>query len=217
MQALKDAWAAWKAALGVIWQNLVQVIALNLLWLVTAFPIVTAGPATLAAYWWGARVLRDEREVGYPIYFKAFKRFFLKGLVWFVGWVVVLYLAYLNLQVWGILLPPMGAAVVQMVWYYALLFLAAMQPYLLEALTVDEEPWGQALKQSAWQVVANPTYSHVHLVIPALLVYVASRYATVSAVVLTAMILLFWTVVAEKVPWKYGAPPPTRRNIEDVL
>lgn len=216
---MRDGWNAWKEALGLIWRNLLQVMIVNVLWTLTSALVVTLGPATLAAYWWNARVLRDEREPqSYPLFFKALVRLAVKGLVWSLGWVVVLYLAYISLMVWPQLLPPVGVAIAQFAWGYGLLYLLMMQPYLLEALAVDEEPWAPALKRSAWQVLANPLYSHMHLVIPVVGLAIAYNYNTPMLIVLAGALLLFMAVVADKTPWKYGEPPPRKQGrIEDVL
>lgn len=215
---MRDGWKAWINALGLIWRNLLQLMILNVLWVLISAPVVTLGPATLAAYWWGARVLRDEREPSsYPLFFKAFARLFVKGLVWSLGWAAVLYLAYISLMVWPQVLPPVGVAIAQFAWGYGLLYLLMMQPYLLEALAVDEEPWAPALKRASWQVLANPVYSHMHLLIPVLGLVIALNFSTPIIIVLAAALLLFMAVVADATPWKHGQPPPNKGRIEDVL
>lgn len=216
---MRAAWSAWKRAFSLIWEHLIRLIGLNLLWIAVSWLILPAGAATLALYWWIATGLRDGEESarGIKPFFQALRRYFWRGLVWKLGWALVLFLAYTNLTVWGERLPPVGAAVVQMAWLYGLIYLLAMQPYLLEALTVDERPWGEALKVSAWQVAANPLYSHAHLVIPAAGAVMAVQYATLLPIVIISLILTFMAVASEACPWKHGEPPPTQRRIEDVL
>lgn len=215
---MRAAWSAWKRALSFIGENAVRLIVLNLLWAAVAWLILPLGPATLALYWFIAVRVRDERdELRYTDLLKAMGRFFVRGLVWFVGWAAVIFLAYAGGVVWGQFLPPLAATVIRFAWVYALIYLAAMQPYLLEALTVDEESWGAALKRSAWQVMANPVYSHAHLLVPAAAVFIAAKTNTVASLVLVSLTMLFFAVAAADTPWKHGAPPPMDRRIEDVL
>ncbi len=215
---MRAAWKAWKQAGKMVWANVLRLIILNLIWFVIGFPIVTIGPATLAAYWWIATSVRDgQGNEPYTRFFQAMRRFAVKGLVWLAGWVVVIGLAAMGLKVWPQLLPPMGVAMVQIAWTYAILYLVAMQPYLLEYLTVEEKPWVPALKASAWQVLANPIYSHAHVAIAGVALGLAAQFSTVASIALVAVLLGFWTVAAAEVPWKHGRPRPIERRIEDVL
>jgi len=215
---VREGWAAWGKGFNLAWSNLVSLIGLNLLWLAVSWLVIPAGPATLAAYWWIATALREDKVgYGFRTLPGAFRRFFWKGLVWGLGWTVLLFLAYTNLTVWGEFLPPFATAVVEVVWIYGLLFAAAMQPHLLEFLTMEELPWGEALKRSVWQVVANPIYSHMYLLIPAIAVAAGVKFQTPAAVVLVSLVLAFAAAFGGNVPWKYGEPRPNKGRIEDVL
>lgn len=215
---MRPIWETWKKALKFFWENLVTLIVVNVLWVLTALPLVTVGAGTFAAYWWVAHVLRDghDRE-GLGQLLRAFRRFFWRGLIWSVAWALVLWLAVVGLTVWPRLLSPLGGAVVRVAWFYILIFLGALQPYLLEALTVEERPWGEALKRSAWHVVANPIYSHAQLLVPVTALGIGARFATFIPLVLISLIIAFLTVAAAEAPWKYGAPRPVSRRDEDVL
>lgn len=216
---MRAAWGAWKKAFSLGWENLVKLIGINLLWLSVSWLIIPIGPAIFATYWWVARSLRDEDESmkRLTIFYTGFRRFFWRGLLWSLGWVAVLLLAWTSLSVWPRLLPPMGTAIAEMLWLYALIFLAAMQPYLLEALTLEERPWGEAMKRAAWQVLANPIYSHLQLLIPIIALVIGFKFATLIPVVLVAVVMTFFAVAAQECPWKHGEPPPNRARIEDVL
>jgi uncharacterized membrane protein YesL len=218
---MRTAWGAWKRAFSLIWEHVVRLIVLNLLWLVTSLPLITVGPATLACYWWIATGIREDRpgqrDMGYGAFFKAFVRLFWRGLVWSLLWVVLLALAYTNLTVWPRLVPPFPAALIQVLWLYALMFFMAMQPYLLEDLAMEERPWGEALKRSVWHVMANPIYSHVQLIWPAVAAVIGSKTHTVFPIILIALLLLLYAVVADERLFRHGEPPPMARRMEDVL
>lgn len=215
---MRAAWMAWKRSWSLVWEHAIRLIVINLLWAATSFLVITAGPATLAAYWFIANHLRDgSGEAGYSEFFHAMRRFFVRGVIWLGAWALLVWLAWAGLAVYGQLLPPLGVAVVQVFWLYGLLYLAAMQPYLLEAITIGEKPWAPAIKESAWQVLANPIYSHIHLLIPAVAAVLAAKFITLWAIVLGALVLAFWAGAAAGVPWRYGQPKPVERRMEDVL
>ncbi|HWI61579.1 MAG TPA: YesL family protein [Symbiobacteriaceae bacterium] len=214
---MKAAVSAWKRAFGLAWSNMTGVVMLNVLWMVCSWLVVTVGPATLSAYWWAAHVIRDEQEQRPVAFFHAMKRFFWRGLLWEVCWVVIFLLAYSNLVVYGQWLAPLPAAIVRFLWAYALIFLVAMQPYLLEMLTMEDRPFLDAVKRSAWQVAANPIYSHIHLLVPVIAAFVAWRTTTLAATLLVALALIWWAVAAADLPWKYGEKRRHEVNIEDVL
>lgn len=215
---MQDLWAMWKRAGNLMWDSVVQVVVLNLMWMISTLPVITVGPATLAAYWWTARVLRDETEPqGYKNYFQAFRRLFWRGIVWTLLWAALIGIAYANLRMWPRVLPPLAGAIVAVLWYYILIFAAAMQPYLLECLAVEELPWLESLKRSAWQVAANPIYSHLNMPIPVIVIGIGLRFHTLIPVILVALVILFMAVAAADAPQKYGEPPKLGGRIEDVL
>jgi uncharacterized membrane protein YesL len=218
---MREAWNVWKKAVSLMWEHLIRLVVLNLIWVVVSIPLVTVGPATLALYWWVTTGVREDRpgnrDIQYTAYFKAFGRLFFKGLVWSVLWVLVLGLAWTNLQVWPRLVPAFVAALIEVVWLYFLLFFVAMQPYLLEHLAVDELRWGESLKRSAWHVLANPLYSHMHLAWPVAVVIIASKTHTVFPLILVALLMLVWSVIAGERPRRFGELPPLGGRLEDVL
>lgn len=214
---MREAWDAWKKAVSLAWDHLLRLVVLNLLWVLVSVPVITVGPATLAAYWWVATGVREDQPRPFTDFFKGFLKFMWRGLVWSLGWAVVLGLAFTNLNVWAKFLPPLVFAIVEVAWLYGLIFLAVMQPYLLEDLTVDERPWWASLKRSAWHVMANPIYAHMHLVWPVAAVIIAAKTTTVLPIVLVSLVITFFSVAAAELPWRHGEPPPSRGRIEDVL
>ena len=194
------AWNAWVRAAKAIWEHVVALVGLNLIWVALCLPLVTAGPATLAAYWWAARAVRDEKVEGFGEYFSALRRFFWRGLAWFLLWAIVLGLAWSNLAFWPTVTGPLFGAVIQMFWFYLLYFLACLQPYLLEALTVEGKSWREAIGGAVWRVLANPLYSHLNILLPLVLLIAGLRFQTLIPFVLVAVVIAFLTVVAAEVP-----------------
>lgn len=201
---------AWSLASRLTWQNLLQLMALNLVWFVCCLPIVTIGPATLAAYWFAARVLRDEdAPFSLGAYLKALGHYLVPGLVWFLAWVVVLFTAYSNLAFWPHLLPGFMTVALTILVVYVVWFLAAANAYYLEGLVVTGLRPLAALKNALWTTAANPLYSNL-LPFPlvfALTLSIALR--TVFFVILAAVVLLFAAVCAQQVPVRpREAPAP---------
>lgn len=214
---MRAAIAAWKRAFGLAWANLVGMMMLNVLWLVSSWLVITVGPATLSAYWWAAHVVRDEKEERPASFFAALKRFFVRGLIWELCWAVVLLLAWSNMVVYGQLMPPFVSAVLRVLWVYLLIFLLSMQPYLLEMLVMEDRRFWDAVKRSAWQVAANPVYSHFHVLILVIAGVVAAKTTTLIGILLVALVMVWWAVAAADVPQRYGERRKMEANIEDVL
>lgn len=214
---MRAAVETWKLALRFVWKNLLQIIVLNLFWSAISWLVLPAGPATFALYWFLAELRDNDDDLRTVMYFTALPRFIKDGLIWITGWILVLLLAYSNGYFWGAMLPPVAGWAVRFVWIYALAFLTAMQPYLLEALIVRGEGWKDALRRAAWQVGANPVYSHLHLLIPVVIAVVGYKTVTTFPLLLVSLGVAFMAIIAQEAPWKYGEPPPLERRLEDVL
>lgn len=215
---MRSAWAVWQKSFRLVREHPGQLVILNLLWMAVAWLLIPIGPATMAIYAFMARSMRDEEPgLRYADLPRLFGRYFVRGVVWFLGWVVLLLCAWTGSVVWGKLLPPLAGSVVLMLWSYLVLYYVAMQPYLLEELTIEESPWLPALKKAAWQVLANPLYSHIHLVIPAAALLLAQQTSTLAGLILVSLVLLVQAVAAVEVPQKYGQGQPMDRRIEDLL
>lgn len=192
--------ATWRRAGTLVWHRLPRVLLLGALWVLSSWPVVTAGPATLAAYRWAALNVRDERDESPLTFFRYLLDLLLPGLAWFMvaGLVALLFIA--NLRYWPQVLAPLPAAVVLAAWSYALVFLLAMQPHLLERVAVQRRRWPEALPASALAVALNPLYAHAQLLLPAAALYVGSRFHLALPLALASATLVFLAVSAADLP-----------------
>lgn len=196
-------WDSWQRAGLLAWANLTRLVGLNLIWVLVSWPLVTLGPATLAAYWWASGAVRDGGEkAGYGLFLLGVRRFFWRGLAWALGWAVLLGLAYANFIVGPRLLPPFVALVAGLGWVTGLVLLAAAQPYLLEALVVEERSWPESLGRAGLELLANPLYSLGQLLVPAAALALGLRFSALPLLVLGSVILLFSSVAADGAPYR---------------
>ncbi len=69
---------------GPLWRFLSllgDMVILHILWLVCSLPIVTVGPATVAAHWVAMKLVRDEGRGVFHEFFKSFKANLLQGII----------------------------------------------------------------------------------------------------------------------------------------
>lgn len=209
MNAVLD---SWTRAARLVWAGLPRLLLLGLLWILTAWPIVTAGPATLAAYRWVALYTREERE-GNPLeFFRHLIELFWPGLAWGAGIAATIALFWANLRYWTDALPPLPAAAVVAFWLYLLVFVAAMQPHLLERIAVERRPWREAFPAAALAVVLNPLYAHAQLALPVVAMWIGSLLSAIVPLALASATLVFLAVSAADLPLRPEAARPPRRD-----
>ncbi len=78
--------------------KLLDVLWLNLLWLVTSIPLITIGAATTAAFSVSLNMVDDEEGYITRTFFKEFKSNFKKGTIIWILQAVCLYALYLDYQ-----------------------------------------------------------------------------------------------------------------------
>jgi hypothetical protein len=203
---VRDGFYSWYVAMRGIWENLLAVAFLNLMWLAASLPIITIGPATLAAYWYAARVLRDnDFEPNPGLYFRVVWQLLPRGLAWGAIWLAVLFIAYSNLVLWPQVLPPVGAFAVRGLVIYLVYLWAAAQPSLMEGLAVEGLGLRQALAKAGFEVLANPAFTHVQPLLLFFAAYIGAQFQSFIFLVLIAIILYFAAVAADLMPRKYPA------------
>lgn len=79
--------------------RLLDVILLNILWLITCIPIVTIGAATTAAYSITMKMLDDQEGYIIKSFFKEFKKNFKKATILWILNFIGLYILYLDWQI----------------------------------------------------------------------------------------------------------------------
>lgn len=186
-----------------VWRHLAEVVAVNLLWLAFSWTLLGCGPATLAAYHWLARRTRDGAQLSWRDFFPLVFRYLLPGLAWLAGVLILLGLAYSNFLFWPRVLPPFFVLAIQLFWLYLLLLAFAVQPYLLEWLTLERGQWSLRLALSRF--FAESLTAHLRALVPLVLLGVGLRFRTLVPVVLVGVILVFMSVCVRPM---YVPPEP---------
>lgn len=79
--------------------KLIDVLFINLLWIVFSIPIITIGASTEAAFYVTIKIVDDEEGYIFKDFFKAFKQNFLQGTILWLITVVFGYALYLLWQI----------------------------------------------------------------------------------------------------------------------
>lgn len=69
---------------GPLWRFLSllgDMVILHILWLVCSIPLITIGPATVAAHWVAMKIVRDEGRGVFREFFKSFRANFRQGII----------------------------------------------------------------------------------------------------------------------------------------
>lgn len=192
------------------WRHLPEVIAVNLLWLAFSWTLVGFGPATLAAYHWLARHARDAKELRLKEFFPLLLRHLWAGVGWALALLLLLALAYANLAFWPRVLPPFALAVVQVFWWYVLALWLALQPYVLESLTLEPGPLPSRLFVALARFFREPLTAHARVLVPVTVLWVGLQFKTLIPLVLVGVILLFMTVSVKPM---YVPPQPREEEV----
>lgn len=227
---MRGAVQVWRVAGARLWDALPRLIAVNLLWLVAAWPLLTLGAATLTVYAWLRRAVlevEDERResdpAGPPVpeepltsLPRFLRRLWWPGTLWAGLNVLVLAGLYAGLMWWtaeaGALgWHGLGGALLGVLSAYLLWFWLALQPFLLDALA-DDVPLPLALAESGRIVLAYPLYAHLCALPPLGLAALGGRFTSLWPLVGVGLLLLYWAHVAT------GDPAPRRKSrLDDLL
>lgn len=113
--------------------RLVDVMALNLLWLLCCLPVITIGAATTAAFSVALKMVDDEDGSLFRAFFRAFRTNFRRGtLLWFIH-AAALYALYLDVQLLTVSDDPSILLLVVSIVSVVLVFGAFLYAYPLLA------------------------------------------------------------------------------------
>ena len=104
-----------------IWRfvgRLADIMVLNLLWIVCSLPIVTFGISTTALYYCTLKIVKDEDDGNFRMFFRSFKRNWKEGLI-----------------IWLILLPVLGILLLDHRFFTVLFQNHAVLRFLLQGIT----------------------------------------------------------------------------------
>lgn len=188
-----------------VWHNLLPLLWLNLIWVALAWTLVLAGPATLASYALIATTLREDREPDLRQFLPLLVKNLLPGILWFLTLVVFAFLAYSNYTFWRRVLGPFGDTVVFLLVTYVSWLFVALQPYLLEALSVDRLPYIRAWRAAFLGLVQHPLSAHLYVLIPLAVLILSLLFQTFVFVILVSAALAFAAVQVR--PFSPQVPP----------
>ncbi|UQN08930.1 DUF624 domain-containing protein [Deinococcus sp. QL22] len=176
------------------WRYLLPLVWLNLIWLALSWTLVLAGPATLASYALIATTMREDREPDLRLFPSLLRHNLLPGLLWCLTVAVFAFLMYSNLVFWRRLLGNFGDALVSLLALYLSWLFVALQPYLLEALSVQRLSYRRAWQAALLGLVRTPVSAHLYVLIPLLVVLLAFFFRTFGLVILVSIALTFAAV-----------------------
>lgn len=104
-----------------IWRfvgRLADIMVLNLLWIVCSLPIVTFGISTTALYYCTLKIVKDEDDGNFRMFFRSFKRNWKEGLI-----------------IWMILLPILGILILDHRFFTVLFQNHSVLRFVLRGIT----------------------------------------------------------------------------------
>lgn len=172
---------------SLLWMRIMNLLKLNLLWLLCCLPIITIGPATSAMHYVIGLYLNDTSDAVVKPFFKAFRRDFRQGL--FLG-LLLIALTALALFNSLFLLANYGVHPIWLPLLLLALFLASLYVYAFPLLCRYTLTFGELLKNSVlffWQNLWNSLLALIIYLSPVLLCLIFPKILT--------EILFFWILL----------------------
>ncbi|MFC4454201.1 DUF624 domain-containing protein [Deinococcus sonorensis] len=176
------------------WHHLLTLVWLNLIWLVLAWTVVLAGPATLAVYALIATTMRQDRDPDLRRFLPLLRQNVVPGVLWLLTTALVAFVLYSNVVYWQRVLGPFGKTVLTLVAAYLAWLYVALQPYLLEALSVERLPYLRAWRAALLNLGRHPVSAHLYVLVPVVLVLLSLLTRTFVMIVLVSVALTFAAV-----------------------
>ncbi|UBV44262.1 hypothetical protein LAJ19_13880 (plasmid) [Deinococcus taeanensis] len=199
---------ALRGGARLVWRHLTTLVWLNLLWVLLAWTAVLTGPATLTTYELIA-ALREDRPAALRRYPALLRRNLLPGTLWLLSTALFAFVLYSNLVFWRRRLGPFGDAAVSLLGVYLAWLFAALQPYVLEGLSVERLPLGRAWRAALRAVVRSPLSAHLFVVVPAAGGLLALLTNTFTLLVLVSLVLAFAATQVRPLVDRDGPPEPS--------
>ncbi|MCL4516515.1 MAG: hypothetical protein M1379_13130 [Firmicutes bacterium] len=205
---------ALKKTLVGTWENLWELILVNLLWLLSTMLVVTAGPGLLAIFHLTTQ-MAGEKQYRILDFWTALVRFFRRGLGVMAVWAFLLLVIYSNVLFYRNFSLKWVAALAGGLWFYLLLFFLMMQPYWLWWMTAGGKGLWWAARAAAWEVLANPGFSILQLVVVALVFLAVGRWVALLFLIAGGFLALLGANMAREVPLSYHAAGETTVKKQD--
>lgn len=218
LAAVRGAVRVWGGAAARVWDNLPRLIAVNVLWVVAAWPLLTLGAATLGTYAWLRRAvleIEDERSARAPAdppvpeerlqtLPRFLRRLWWPGTLWAGVNLLGLFVLFSHFSLAQARAGTLTGAGLLVLGVYLTWFGLALQPFLLDALS-EGMSLPRALSEAVRIVLAYPLYAHLCALPPLALGALGWWFRSLWPLVGVAALLLYWAHVAT------GEAAPRRR------
>lgn len=189
-----------------VWRHLLTLVWLNLIWLVLSWTLILAGPVTLAVYALIATSMRQDRDPELRALPVLLRRNLLPGVLWLLTVVLFVFLLYTNVTFWPGVLGPFGGVLVVLLSAYLIWLFVALQPYLLEALSVTRLPFLAAWRAAFLGLARDPVAAHLYVLIPIAVIILSVLFRTFAMSILVSVALTFAAVQVK--PFEEQTEPP---------
>lgn len=162
-------------------ETITNLIILNFLFLVCSIPVVTIGPALIAAYYVALKIVRNEETSIIKNFFHSFRMNFKQGLLLGIGVLILLAVLLIDIRALTYLtaIPESASKVLIYVVGFFLLVLALISMYLFAVVAQFENKLSELIKWSAVLVLRHFPVTLASLVIfavPVLVFYFAPAF-----------------------------------------
>ena len=178
---MTDAWNVIRAASRQTWADIFTTLVVNLLWFFFNLLIITGPPATLALFYVGNRMARDE-PTDPGDFMAALRRYFAAGWRWGALNLFIIFFLVSDYILTGRLLEGETARIVQGFYLLLLVIWSFLQLYVLPLLLEQERPeLMQALRNAAVMFGRNLGFSLTLAALVAAVLFTGVAFFLVTA------------------------------------
>jgi len=170
---IKEAMSVFWQTLKDVWEELLPLCVVNLVWLVAlstvglmsislAFALITAivFPITVAGVYYVANRVARGKTFSFSHFIEGIKKYWWRSLLWFLANGLVAVLIYTNLVFYPSQFKGLWVSLVGGFWLALLIFWLTMQMYFWPLLIEQEDPnLLLAWRNSAYLILINPFYA----------------------------------------------------------
>jgi len=156
---VKEAVGVFWQALKDVWEELLPLCVVNLVWLFASFTVVLF-PVTVAGVYYVTNRVARGKTFGTRDFVEGIKIYWWRSLLWFLANILVAAIIYTNLVFYGDQFEGFWVSIVGGLWVAVFVFWLTVQMYFWPFLIVQDEPkMLLAWRNSAYLVLINPFYA----------------------------------------------------------
>ena len=180
-----------------------RICALSVLWLLTSLPLITFGPASMAAYHCAVKVIRRDRGMIFTEFFHAFRNNLKNGIL--IGCACLILAAFLvsGVQVSSVLSADSEIwSILAYVYFFLLILLGICVMFIFPFFSRFRMSFFQGLKISLISV-----FQHLFTAVTCLLIWILAsqivRYLPAMMIVLPGCALVVCSLIIEPILKKH--------------